>query len=370
MSDFEMGTPEVSEIPVEQAQHPSPQERFGDLQMAMDQAGVSVDSIFGAAEPNIPASIAQGDWGQDDRGFGSMVPQPPPVPGHVDPPAPAPRRQDVAPPQPQRTEHGFVDPATSSPYVDATVQPPAEVEVQPRGVADMTPDEYLAATGNAPVDPTYERMAPARTPEQITEDTRLGQMRNEIGELKQLVTAVLAGEGPKDPEAEFAAQVGLDEYDPDHVLTAAEMRKVLARTAGSLYNETRNMVATSAPSPPVDQRAEAVTAQMLAKHPWLENLEGQAQATAIAGLMGQAGANPGAPSGTQSVQHHVAQPQQRPATFVERGSSINQQNVPQPRPRTTMADVIAAKRQRGEYVSTEELGMALREAGVNIPTKR
>lgn len=361
MSDFQMGQPEISEIPIEHAHHPSAEERFGDLSQAMNEAGIDASALFGAAEPNIPASIAEGDWGQNDRGHGQVLPPQPPVPGEV--PTPAPRNRNVTP----TNADGFPDPTTTSPYDDAAVRRPADPQPQQRQQADLSPEEYLQLTGNDNNANDFQQFGPQTPPQQLVENTQLGHLKNEVGELKAMLAQVLSGES-NDPEAAFAAQVGLNEYDPDHVLTAAELRTILARTAGSLYNETRNMVTQSAPSQTqVDPRVEAVKAQMLQRYPWLGQLEGQAQDTAIAGLMGQGGQQPSAPSGTQSVQHHPGG--QRPATFVERGSSINQQGVPTPRPRQTMADVIAAKRARGEYVSTEELGMALRERGVGIPNK-
>ena len=393
---MDFGTPpSISEVPVAQAIIEPPSQRMADLSMGMEAQGMSVHDFFGGNDNRIEANIAQGDWGQNDRGleeFAAMgVPTPPPIPGVgpvLTPPSPAPQMvnpQQPLPlqPRPAMTPGGHVDAQTQSPYLDAAVAPPTPPPLVPQGApVQMTQEEYLAATGNAqyapaavppplPVPPQV--FGAARTPGEIQRDLELGQMRNDMGELKGMLQTVIANGAGGDPTAQFASQIGLSEYDADHMLTAGEMTTILGNMAGGLYNETRDMVAASAPSqqPPVqDPRAAAVTATMVAQNPWLANLDEQAQQTAIAGMLGQGGGNiaPTAPQGG-SVQHHIPGAQ-RPMTFVEHGSSITQQDMP-PRPQRqrSMADVIAAKKAVGQHVTTQELALALRERGLQVPIR-
>jgi hypothetical protein len=370
---------------------------MADLSMGMEAQGMTVHDFFGGNDNRIEANIAQGDWGQNDRGLEEFaaagIPAPPPIPGVgpvLTPPSPAPQMYNPQqamppmPPQPALTPAGHVDATTQSPYLDAAVTPPQPPPMMPQGApVQMTQEEYLAATGNAQYAPAAAPPPPqvppqvfgaARTPGEIQRDLELGQMRNDMGELKSMIQTVIAnGAGGGNPEAQFASQIGLSEYDADHMLTAGEMTTILGNMAGGLYNETRDMVAAAAPSqqPQVqDPRAAAVTATMVAQTPWLANLDEQAQQIAIAGMLGSGGGNiaPTVPQGG-SVQHHIPGAQ-RPMTFVEHGSSITQQDMgPRPQRQRTMADVIAAKKAVGQHVTTQELAMALRERGLQVPIR-
>ena len=416
MQDAEMfaGAPTVEEIPISQATIESPAVRMGDVHAQLEAQGMTVNEFFGGNEPRVDASIARGDWGQNDRGFEDFVPTPPPIPGDMRLPpayaAPAPRDRTVhhmQPPQQGVPHEGpplhpaavpnqqwpFVDPTTTSPHDDAAMAPPLQ-QAPPQQFApqQMTQEEYLRRTGNyqpppvAPVapQPPMQTFGQARTPGEITRDQEIGRLRNEFGEMREMLTTVIAQGGNKrDPMDQFAEEVGLNEYDVDRMLTAGELKEVLGRVAGSLYNETRNMVQSAAPSqtPAVDPSVEAVKVHMRATQPWLANLDAQAQDIAIAGMLGQGGQPPVPQGGTvpgqappqpgTSVQHHGNVMGQRPMTFVEHGSSVTQQDMgPPPRPRETMADVIALKKSRGQHVSTAEYAMALREKGLNVPIRR
>ena len=396
--------PSISEVPIAEARIEPVAQRMGDMTAELEAQGRSVHDFFGGDAPRVDAGIAGGDWGQNDRGFDEMLPPPPPIPGDQRMPpsyadqGPAPRdrtvehRQGFQQQQPQPNERWpHVNPETSSPHDDAAMPPQQPLQYQPQQYApqQMTQEEYLQRTGNyqppqaappqyAPPQPPMQTFGQARTPGEVQRDVHYGTLRNEIGEMREMLNTVInQGVGGVDPVEQFAQEVGLAEYEADRMLTAGELKQVLGKVAGSLYNETRNMVQSSTPSqtPAVDPSVEAVKANMVAQHPWLANLDGQAQHIAIAGILGsapQGGTVPGQqgqPVPGTSVQHHVGGV--RPTTFVEHGSSITQQDMgPPPRPRQTMADAIALKKSRGQHVSTAEYAMALRERGLNVPLRR
>lgn len=383
MSEFLMqDAPTIETVSVENAVMEPVEQRVGPMLEALEERGMTVNDFFGGNDPRIDASITQGDWGQEDRGMEAFVPPQPPVPGQHPGEMYRPGENETTlftnPQQgPAVTQYGHVDPRTSSPYDDASIAPPAPVQPLPQqGGAPMTREQYLAATGNAPGQAPAQPPAmfgPPRTAQEAYANTEMGNMRNELGELKSMLAQVIAnGAGGGDPTARFAAEIGLDAYEADHMLTAGELTTILGTMAGSMYNETRDMVKAAAPSPAQgNPQAEAVRAHMVARYPWLGSMAGQAQDAAIADMLGSGGApTPPIPPGSQSVQHHAGG--QRPATFVERGSSVTQQDMgaaPRQR-RGDMADMVLAKKARGEHVTTNELGAALRSRGIMVPVRR
>lgn len=382
------GGPDINVVSPNDIRHDSPESRYGDVIAALranNEPGALGRALAGE---RVPESLVRGDWGANDRGTQDIV-------DRVLPrrPATTAQGQFANPYDMPRDPRYIADPRaftgaeTTSPYQDLGMhQTPPGTYVPPPAAPTGYPQSAYDAQFTGPGATAF---GGPRTANEAWMLQKWGDSQREIGELRALFTETLeavrrptASAGPMTPDEALSTvrtQLGLN-GDDDTPLSRRDVAQALGALGANLYASQMAAMDTVRAEihrsvKPVDSATEG---QILAGQPWLRGLEksdparyNDALRSLAPSLRGRAAAangnGPFAPAGYGGVPAgYQPAPGGVPfsgARYVERGAQVNLESL---RTRPSPADDILQRRARGEYVSTEEMRLALRRAGLAV----